>query len=251
MTANIRWISMSQHHDFLHPLCSPSTLDIYLSRHKILNSLTEQLGNLHGTLLDVGCGRMPYKSILLAPPSRVEKYIGLDLRADLRGKPYQKFGAPDLEWDGSIIPLDAEAVDCAIATEVFEQCTDVETLMRETLRVLRPGGLLFFTVPFLWPLHDAPYDQYRFTPFALERHLRNAGFEHIQMKALGGWDSSLAQMIGLWVRRRKMGQWKRRMLSRLALPIVRFLIKRDSPQPVFKDQTMITGISGIAQKPAR
>jgi hypothetical protein len=52
--------------------------------------------------------------------------------------------------------------------------------------MLKPGSLLFFTVSFLWPLHDVPRDAYRYTPFALERHLRNSGFAQIKLKALGG-----------------------------------------------------------------
>jgi SAM-dependent methyltransferase len=121
--------------------------------------------------------------------------------------------------------------------------------MREALRVLRPGGLLFFTVPFLWPLHEVPHDEYRYTPFALERHLRNAGFEQIKLRALGGWDASLAQMIGHWALRRPMSPRKRAILSRLALPIVRFLAGRDQPPREFGESSMITGISGTAIKP--
>ena len=121
--------------------------------------------------------------------------------------------------------------------------------MRESLRVLKPGGLLFFTVPFLWPLHDVPHDEYRYTPFALERHLRNSGFVQIKLKALGGWDASLAQMIGLWVVRRPMSSRKRSILSRLALPIVRYLARHDRLPQEFDESLMITGLSGTAIKP--
>jgi SAM-dependent methyltransferase len=187
---------------------------------------------------------MPYKSLVLAPPSRAERYIGLDLKDNI----YEK---PDLEWDGRNIPLEDCVIDCALATEVFEHCEDPEILMRESLRVLKPGGLLFFTVPFLWPLHCVPHDEYRYTPFSLERHLRNSGFEEIRLKPLGGWDASLAQMIGLWVRRRPMSSRKRAILSRLSLPVVRFLAGRDQPPDEFGESSMITGISGTAMKPAK
>ena len=240
---------MDGHDAFLNPLRSPQTLDTFWPRRAILNALTEQLGSFHGTILDIGCGKMPYKRILLDRGNNVEKYIGMDLRQDLRNKRYAEAGLPDLEWDGNTIPLERDSVDCAMATEFFEQCPDSEKVMREALRVLKPGGIIFFTVPFLWPVHDPPLDQYRFTPFALARLLGNAGFEQIQMRALGGWDASLAQMIGLWVRRRPMSEWKRRLLSSLATPIVGYLQNRDKPQPAFADQAMFTGLSGIATKP--
>ena len=227
--------------EFLNPTCSPRTVDIFHDRSAILRALRQDLPGLHGTLLDIGCGYKPYKSVVLAVPSRVTRYIGLDFKNG-------DYPAPDMEWDGHQIPLGDSSVDCAMATEVFEHCPGPELLMREIRRVLKPGGVLFFTVPFLWPLHDVPHDEYRFTPFSLRRHLCDAGFDGIEIRALGGWDAGLAQMIGLWVRRRPMGKTARAILSRLAVPIVWYLVRRDRPPVNFERNTMLTGLGGIAIK---
>jgi SAM-dependent methyltransferase len=233
----------SEYHEFLNPLSLPTTLDIFVARRGILEALRLELQKFNGTVLDVGCGYMPYKSLILAPPSRAESYIGLDLKDNI----YQR---PDVEWDGHNMPFKNNSVDCALATEVFEHCPDPEIVMCEILRVLKPGGFLFFTVPFLWPLHCVPHDEYRYTPFALKRHLQNSGFEQITLNPLGGWDASLAQMLGLWALRRPMSSRKRAILSRLALPVIRFLVRRDCPPKEFNESCMITGLSGTATKPA-
>lgn len=129
--------------DFLAPACRPEKLDSVTMRRAILRKLTEQLVNFEGVLLDVGCGDMPYKPLLTAPPSRVTRYIGLDLeyRETARVR-------PDILWSEGKIPLADDSVDCAISTEVFEHCPDPEAVMREIWRVLKPRGLLFYTTPF-------------------------------------------------------------------------------------------------------
>lgn len=238
---------------FTDPRLTPSSMDIFVIRRSLLGAVKQASSSFSGTVLDLGCGCMPYKEIVTSS-GRIKGYIGLDLwRSDL----YQC--KPDLVWDGKTIPLSGNSVDCAMATEVFEHCPEPEMVMREILRVLRPGGLLFFTVPFLWPLHDVPYDQYRYTPFSLERHLKNAGFTEINLKSMGGWDAGMAQMIGLYVRRRPMPGYKRLLLSMLTLPFVYLLARSELKnsgkhgsfeiqQNDFQESSMITGISGIAYK---
>jgi SAM-dependent methyltransferase len=224
-----------------NPLAIYSTLDTSAKKRQLREALVEKIPLFHGTFLDVGCGRMPYKDVIMAPPGRVREYIGLDLGSE-------KYGQPDLVWDGRNIPLAPQSVDCAMATEVLEHCPEPELLLREVVRVLKPGGTFFFTVPFLWPLHDAPYDEYRYTPFALRRHLVNSGFGNVQMKALGGWDASLGIMLGLWVRRSPMGKLRRRLLSILLAPVIGHLHRRDCAPPVDTDQTMLVGIAGTCNK---
>jgi SAM-dependent methyltransferase len=229
---------------FLKPRCVPKFLDKWIIRKSILAALNEQRVHLSGCLLDVGCGQMPYKEILVSPQGQVNEYIGLDFEEN----PIHK-NAPDITWKDGRIPLDDLSVDCAIVTEVFEHCPEPEEVMKEVLRVLKPGGLMFFTIPFLWPLHEVPYDYYRYTPYAIERHLINSGFNSVNLQALGGWDASSAQMLGLWVRRRGMNKYMRAFLSYVLTPVIFMLYRKDQcTGSEFREGLMITGITGTARK---
>jgi SAM-dependent methyltransferase len=232
---------------YLSPPCRPSTLDSFGNRRLILAAIRVGLPHLSGAVLDVGCGHKPYKSLVLSSPSRAERYIGLDLPDNL-------YGAPDLAWDGERIPLKDGAVDSVLLTEVLEHCPKPGEVLKEIARVLRPGGFLFLTVPFIWPIHTVPHDEYRFTPFALRRILEHAGFPDAKIAATGGRHAVLALTLGLWVRRRPLTS-RRHVLTRAALslilwPAIWLLLKLDRRPDQFGESTMIVGLSAAASKPA-
>lgn len=182
----------------------------------------------------------------MAAPSRASSYAGVDL-------PGTVYGSPDVAWDGSRLPVADGAIGTVLLTEVLEHTPDPAAVLREVARVLQPDGLLFLTVPFLWPLHEVPRDEARPSPFALQRMLRSAGFDEVRISALGGWDAAAAQMIGLWVRRRWVGSARNRavrwLLSWPAVAAVGLLAKLDRSPSRFDEGTMITGLAATAVKP--
>ncbi|MEC7784133.1 MAG: class I SAM-dependent methyltransferase [Bacteroidota bacterium] len=221
------------------------TLDRYIIRKAIFRALNNKIYLMQGALLDVGCGKMPYRNYILEN-SKVTNYTGIDIEAALI---YDEGVTPDYYWDGIQIPFNDNSYDCVIATEVLEHCPVPETVLKEIFRVLKPGGVFFYTVPFLWNLHEVPHDEYRYTPFSLERHLKTIGFNLIQLNATGGWHAAMAQMLGLWVKRSGISQKKQKVLAKLIKPIMIKLLKMDDSDKVtFKEGQMITGLSGVAYK---
>ena len=147
------------------------------------------------------------------------------------------------------MPFENSSFDCAFGTEVLEHCPEPEIVLNEVYRVIKPKGVFFFTVPFLWNLHETPHDEYRYTPYSLERHLKNSGFKNINILATGGWHASMAQMLGLWVKRSPLGIYKRKWLSYILKPIIKYLISKDKKSSIeFKEGLMITGLYGTATK---
>jgi len=230
--------------DFFYTAPTTDNLDRYVIRKGIEMAVRDVARNhFSGRVLDVGCGTMPYKSLICEAGS-VTEYIGIDIEGASA-----KYGAtPELEWDGQTIPFGDSHFDGLMLTEVLEHLADCRPLLREVARVLKFEGKLLITVPFFWPLHETPYDFNRPTPFLVEKILKDAGFEIMALKATGGWHASMAQMLGLWVRRGLSSPRKRKVFSALVFPIFKILLRMDKPVDPFKDGVLFPSFFVIARK---
>jgi SAM-dependent methyltransferase len=229
---------------FLAPSLAPSNIDRYLTRKAILHAICSCSDHLQGLCLDVGCGDQPYRSLLLQPPFQIQEVLGIDRGEDR----YQQI-PPDLVLIEGKIPLLDASIDSALCTEVLEHCPHPVELLAEVHRVLKPGSSLVLTLPFLWPLHEVPYDWCRYTPFALNHMLVEAGFEVHELRPLGGYDRSLAQMLALWLRRRPMNRLIRAFLTMLLYPVWTGLRLSSEPDASGWDEgLMITGLMARAVK---
>jgi SAM-dependent methyltransferase len=130
--------------------------------------LRTEVRDREGSILDVGSGSKPYedlykiyfaKCVSTDVPSSLHDITGVDVIAPAEALPF-----PD------------ESFDCVLCTEVLEHCARPGVALGEFHRVLKPGGTCFLTTPFLRPLHEMPYDYFRFTPPGLQQLAKEAGF---------------------------------------------------------------------------
>ena len=142
---------------------------------------------LTGCLIDIGCGTKPYKD-LLSP--FVAEHIGVDHEATFHDK-----SNVDLFGTAFEIPADSETFDSAICTAVLEHLEEPEQALRECRRVLKPGGVAIYSVPFIWHLHEEPRDFYRFTKYGLKYLFEKTGFEILHITALSGFWVTFGQLF--------------------------------------------------------
>jgi 2-polyprenyl-3-methyl-5-hydroxy-6-metoxy-1,4-benzoquinol methylase len=137
-----------------------------LGRRKIPGGVTSAFG----TVLDVGAADRWVESHL---PRGVD-YVALDYPATGR----DLYGArPHVFADAALLPFQGEQFDGVICLEVLEHVPAPAKVVSEIARVLKPGGTAWISMPFLYPLHDAPFDFQRYTEFGLRRDANNAGLE--------------------------------------------------------------------------
>jgi ubiquinone/menaquinone biosynthesis C-methylase UbiE len=119
-----------------------------------ISEVVGEVGQL-GRVLDLGCGEQPYREVYGAHAERV---VAVDISR--RGSE-----STDAFVRGSAvaIPFADSSFDFVLCSEVLEHVPDPRRAIGEIARVLRPGGRLVLTVPFLYPIHEEPWDFWRFT----------------------------------------------------------------------------------------
>jgi SAM-dependent methyltransferase len=125
------------------------------------------------TVLDVGCGTMPYRPIFTTLGAN---YLGADID-----------GAPDIliGSDGAL-PLADESVEFAVSFQVLEHVRDVPRYLASIRKVLKTGGSMFLSTHGVWPYHPHPTDYWRWTRDGLLLTLERGGFRIQSMSALCG-----------------------------------------------------------------
>jgi len=124
--------------------------------------------DIHSALvLDIGSGDAAYRL------PGTSQHVRMDYPET--GKHYQN--RPDMYADARILPLKTASVDVVLLLEVLEHIPDTEQVMSEIQRVLKPEGVLYISVPFIYPAHDLPYDYFRFTVEGLQQLLRKHKFK--------------------------------------------------------------------------
>ena len=142
---------------------------------------------LRGRSIDIGCGAAPYRKVL----SRyVDQYLAVDHNYTKDGV----LGRPDILATAYAIPVQENSFDSAICTAVLEHLEEPERALRESYRILKPGGAVIYTVPFIWHLHEEPRDFYRFTKYGLTYLFGKAGFEIVELQALSGFWVTFGQL---------------------------------------------------------
>jgi SAM-dependent methyltransferase len=142
-----------------------------------------------GRLLDLGCGHVPYLEIY---SGLVEENVCLDWENSFHKSPFLDLTA-NLN---SPIPLPDDSFDTVLVTDVLEHISEPHLLVREIGRLLRNNGKAIIGVPFLYWLHEEPFDYHRYTGYGLKHLCEQAGLQVVSQETYGGAPEVLMDTLG-------------------------------------------------------
>ncbi len=159
---------------------------------------------LTGRVLNAGCGDRDVSPFLLR--HQATAVDNCDLHSSIPGAT-----ACDLVR----IPHPDSSFDSIICNAVLEHVRFSNEVLKELRRLLKPGGHLVLTIPFLQPFHPCPGDFRRFTQDGMVELGRTHQFEVVELLPV----HSMAQTITwiLWACLQEKGMWLTRKLLKLPL----------------------------------
>ena len=202
----------------LHKNCLPHNWLIYRSTDYWLDRLS---GKISGRLYDLGCGETPYKNWLL---NFADEYTGVDW-----GNTLHELKADILADLNEPLPIDSEVANTVISLSVMEHLREPQVFLNEAHRILKPGGVMILQVPFMWWVHEAPYDFFRYTRYGLQHMFEKAGFRDIVIYPQTGFWVMWTLKFNYQTSRLVRGPWPLRQVISLLLRSIWALDQRIAP----------------------
>ncbi len=103
------------------------------------------IGSVHrsgGTLIDVGCGR---GHLWASVRGSFGRYVAVDVARYEGLPPEAEFH--ELDLDSGCVPLPQDSAEVVACIETIEHVENPRALVRELVRLARPGGWIFITTP--------------------------------------------------------------------------------------------------------
>ena len=111
----------------------------------------------------------------------------------------------------------------------MEHLYEPQTMLNEAYRILKLNGNILLTVPFLWCIHEATHDYFRYTPYGLKYMFEKAGFKHIKVVPSAGFFSMWILKMNYFSARFIRGPIPLRLIIRGSLIPIWFIMQAIAP----------------------
>lgn len=197
----------------------------------------KEQGLLRGTVLNAGAGVRDLSHLV----------DGTLINQDIRWQDEQR---TDVDVYSPIhdIPVPDGHFDAIVCIAVLEHVENPEEVVPEFFRVLKPGGHVVASVPFLQPEHKIPTDFQRYTRDGLARLFAHHGFEVVSVKPLFSVYHTLHWILYEWLVLKGRGRagWAFKLLRVVLLPALGLVARRSTLQ----SPKLASAFQIVARKPA-
>ncbi|MDD3324201.1 MAG: methyltransferase domain-containing protein [Sulfurospirillaceae bacterium] len=204
-------------------VCSPD----YVLEKNINLFLNRFTSEPYETILDFGAGNSPYETMFTC-----KKYIKADVCQNQSGSINIVLDAKTFR----ALPIEDESVDMILCMDVLEHSGNVEAILKDFHRILKPKGRLLISVPFLYREHEMPHDLMRFTSSYMLREVTNVEFKDIEITKVG---NTCFTLYSLWnespikhgekIHISLMGRLGRKIFAKVFLPFCNIFVFDKSP----------------------
>lgn len=174
-----------------------------------------------GTLVDLGCGTAPYKEFFL---HYADKYIGVDWTNTLHSSKADVIS--DLNEK---INLEDNFADTIVSLSVMEHLCEPQIFLNESYRILKQDGTIILSIPWMWRIHEAPYDYFRYTPFGLKYIFEKAGYKNIHIQPTTGFFTMWFLKMNYFSLRWIKGSYFRKKLTKILLTPFWYIAQKLAP----------------------
>lgn len=161
---------------------------VYIIRNGLFKSISQIAPALKGDILDFGCGSKPYESLF----KNANSYMGVDIAVSGHN---HKDSKVDFFYDGKTLPFEDNHFDVVVSFEVLEHVFNIDEVLTEINRVLKPDGQLLISIPFAWDEHEMPFDFARYTSYGISHVLDNNGFQVVELKKTTTYFLAISQIF--------------------------------------------------------
>ena len=160
-----------------------------LAAELLLRSIKNVFHYAKGRLLDVGCGESPYQLLF-------EPYVLSYIRTDQSTSRHNLEGI-DFYSSALELPLQDGSFDTVLCAEVLEHLPNAFVGFHELVRVTKHGGIIIASVPFVYGMHEAPFDYFRPTEYLLKMLAEKEKLDLVELIRRGG---ALAVIFNIFVK---------------------------------------------------
>lgn len=197
--------------------------------------------DFYGKVLDVGGKRINKRGEFRPPLDKVESWEYLNIDSSTN---------PDYLCSADAIPVANNNFDIILMTEVLEHLENPEAVLKECYRVLKQGGVMIATIPFLYPIHADPHDYQRWTSEKLKMECQKAEFIGVVVKPMGGFFAVLYDLlyVSLGVASKNRNALKNRIVIKFVMPSLSKVFIWLDRKSYYKSNIITTGYCVCAEK---